>query len=209
MFQHIYTFEKIFQFYIILSGITPPIYRTIQVSEGSTFWDLHVAIQDAFGWSDSHLHEFCATTGYSKKGQSERIGYPNEDGFEDETPLVDWEVPLNTFFTQVGDIIHYTYDFGDNWEHEILLEGIFIRPHKGKFPKCIDGERAVPPEDCGGIMGYSHLSKVLKNPEHEEYKDLCRWLRGTTGKRKLYDPEYFEISKVKFSDPKKRLEVIS
>ncbi|MGZ5209016.1 MAG: IS1096 element passenger TnpR family protein [Sulfuricurvum sp.] len=79
MFKHIYKFEKIFQFYIILSDVTPPLYRTMQISEESTFWDLHIAIQDAFGWSDSHLHEFCATAGYSEIGQSERIGYPDED----------------------------------------------------------------------------------------------------------------------------------
>ena len=79
----------------------------------------------------------------------------------------------------------YTYDLGDNWEHEVLFEDVVVSPRKIKYPVCIEGERACPPEDCGGEVGYEHLLAVPGDPTHEEHADYQEWAGG-------FDPEYFD-----------------
>ena len=81
-------------------------------------------------------------------------------------------------------VFKYTYDLGDNWEHEVLFEGVVKPDRKIKYPICLEGERACPPEDCGGEMGYEHLLEVLSDPKHEEYLDLRQWAGD-------FDPERF------------------
>jgi hypothetical protein len=90
------------------------------------------------------------------------------------------------------------YDFGDGWEHEIVFEGIEDQVQKKKYPLCLAGSRACPPEDCGGTWGYEELLETLRNPSHEEYESMLEWLGGS------YDPEAFDSTKVRFTSPKKR-----
>lgn len=96
---------------------------------------------------------------------------------------------------------YYVYDFGDSWEHEIRLEKILPR-EKRKYPACIAGKRACPPEDCGGIWGYEEFLEIIKDPEHEEYEDMLDWVGGE------FDPEHFDIEDVQFDDPVQRRKMI-
>jgi hypothetical protein len=86
--------------------------------------------------------------------------------------------------------IVYEYDFGDGWEHDVLLEKILPVDEKFKFPVCLEGKMACPPEDCGGVWGYSDLLEILKQPKHEEYDNMIEWLGGE------FDPEHFDIEAV-------------
>jgi hypothetical protein len=192
--------NKIFQFRISLQGIEPLVWRRILVPASYSFWDLHVAIQDSMGWLDYHLHIFRIR---QKIHHSEiEIGIPNEDRFEDETEILPgWEIPIADYYRDVGVTSIYEYDFGDNWKHEITFEGILLRENGQKYPKCIGGAQACPPEDCGGIGGYQELLEVISNPKNEGYEDMIAWLGGK------YDPSKFDPDMVKFDNPKKRWKI--
>ncbi len=189
-----------YQFRVELMGIEPLLWRQIEVPSSYTFWDLHVAIQDSMGWLDYHLHSFGLLPPRKKK--QILIGIP-DDEFDDNT-LAGWEIPLTQFFKDPGDEATYDYDFGDGWHHRIILEGIFIQHEGKKYPNCISGERACPPEDCGGITGYYNLIEIIKNKDHEEYEDMVSWLRNHAKNYYPYNSETFNPEKVEFWDPKKR-----
>ena len=190
----------VYQFKLLLSGITPPIWRSIQVPETYSFWDLHVAIQDAMGWLDYHLHLFRL----SKPGSGEvvQIGIPDEDAFDDDEPILPgWGIPIADYLSRLGVVAQYDYDFGDGWGHEVTLEGILPRQPGKKYPLCVGGARACPPEDCGGIGGYEDLITVMQTPSHKEYASTLQWLGGG------FDPEKFDPKRVKFDDPARRYEL--
>ncbi len=187
----------VFQFKIAIKDIDPPIWRRILIPEKYSFWDLHVAIQDAMGWLDYHLHVFRIRRKHAHTVIE--IGIPNEDRFEgDPVILQGWDVPVSEYFGDIGTVAEYEYDFGDGWQHEVLFEGILLKEKKEKYPKCIGGERACPPEDCGGVGGYYHLLEVLSDHANEEYKEIVTWLG------KEYTADGFDASHVKFDNPKKR-----
>jgi len=193
--------KSIYQFRIKLRDIEPPIWRRIQVPSNYSFWDLHVAIQDAMGWLDCHLHAFRIRLRHKRKRLI--IGIPDNDYPDDET-LPGWDIPIKEYFSEPGDEALYEYDFGDSWLHTILLEGILIKEKGTRYPKCIAGERACPPEDCGSIPGYYHLLDVVKNPNHPDYQDMITWLGGDVTLTHPYDPELFDPKQVHFDNPGKR-----
>ena len=189
----------VFQFKITLHEIAPPIWRRIQVPVKYSFWDLHVAIQDSMGWLDYHLHAFRFRPKHKKT--SIEIGIPLDDwGGEEVIP--GWEVPIVEYFTDIGQIIQYAYDFGDGWSHEILFEGILLKAKGAKYPKCTDGERACPPEECERVDGYYNVIEILKDPKHPEYKGYVEWLKGHAKNYWPYEPDNFTPSKVCFENPK-------
>jgi hypothetical protein len=191
----------IFQFRFELVGIEPLIWRRVQVPSKYSFWDLHVAIQDSMGWLDYHLHAFRVRMPYKRK--IVEIGIPTENYYE-EPVSPGWEIPITEYFTEPGKSAPYEYDFGDGWEHIILLEGILLKEQGVRYPRCVAGERACPPEDCGGVPGYYELIKILKNPKHPEYRDHIEWLKGHAKNYYPYKPDQFDPEKVDFWDPKKR-----
>jgi hypothetical protein len=192
-------YTEVYEFKITLQGIHPPIWRRIQVPADYSFWDLHVAIQDAMGWTDSHLHVFRILN--PGTDDTEEIGIPNEDRFVgDPEVLPGWELSIADYFLEGNPTAEYEYDFGDSWEHEVALEKILHRKPGSDYPVCLAGERACPPEDCGGPLGYDDMLRILKDPTHEEHKDTVTWVGGS------YDPERFEPNKVHFDNPKKRWE---
>jgi hypothetical protein len=191
----------VLQFRIELIDIEPTIWRRIQVPSKYTFWDLHVAIQDSMGWLDYHLHRFQVQMPHKKKAME--IGIPSDD-FDDVDFLPGWEIAITDYFTEPGKSAFYEYDFGDGWEHNILLEAILLKEDGVSYPRCIAGERACPPEDCGGVPGYYELIKILKNPKHPEYSDYISWLEGHAKNYHPYDPDHFSPEDVEFWDPKKR-----
>ena len=187
----------VYQFKITLKAIEPPIWRRVQVPSSYNFWDLHVALQDSMGWLDYHLHAFRILD--PRTGEVLEIGIPSDDLFDDERPcLPGWEFPISDYFQAQGNRAEYEYDFGDSWEHEVVLEEIVERVPKSKYPKCIDGARACPPEDCGGLWGYQELLMTIRDPSHEEYESTLEWLGGR------YDSETFDPKEVRFDNPKKR-----
>jgi len=190
--------KKVFQFKITLKDIKPPIWRRIQVPESYTFWDLHVAIQDAMGWTDSHLHHFEMRNPLT--GMKEEIGIPDEEDMMDIKIRAGWERNIADYFTNDNNRAHYIYDYGDNWEHAIKLDKILDREEGIHYPICIGGARACPPEDCGGVGGYEDFLKAIMDPNHEEYDEMLEWAGGD------FDPEYFNPDDVVFDNPKKRLQ---
>jgi Plasmid pRiA4b ORF-3-like protein len=188
---------QVYQFKLVLVGVEPPIWRRIQVPDTYSFWDLHVALQDAMGWLDYHLHVFRVPG--PGTGEVEQIGIPDHDPFEGDQPtLPGWEIPITRHFVRLGITVPYEYDFGDGWEHELTLEAIVPRQEGQKYPLCVDGARACPPEDCGGVYGYENLLTVIQDPTHEEHESMLEWLGGR------FDPDRFEPKRVKFDDPARR-----
>jgi len=195
-------FERVYQFKVSLNGAKPPIWRRIQVPETYTFWDLHVAIQNAMGWQNYHLHEFVAKDPVTEPPNSKTnvgIGIPDVNSPYDFIPA--WKVNISDFFKD-SKIIYYIYDFGDGWIHTVELEAIPERVEGVDYPRCIDGGGACPPEDCGGIGGYAEFLRAISNPKHKRHKETIEWI----GRK--FDPDYFDVKDVKFEDPRKCLRAL-
>ncbi len=191
---------QVMRFRITLDGIKPPIWRMIDVPVTYSFWDLHVAIQDSMGWLDYHLHSF---TRPPQNGHIETlIGIPGY-GIEERT-VEGWEVPLSSFFIAADDSFEYEYDFGDGWCHEVIFVGFFPKEPTLKYPRCVDGERACPPEDCGGIGNYMELLWIIADSSHEEHQGMVAWLKGHVKNYWPFKPDEFDPASVKFDNPKKR-----
>ncbi len=119
-------YERMYQFHVTLNEIDPPIWRRIQVPETYSFWDLHVAIQEAMGWLDYHLHEFRVP--HQIADELVAIGIPDDEMLEpDHEVLPGWEIPIADYFSIANAEADYQYDFGDDWQHPLLLEAILDR----------------------------------------------------------------------------------
>lgn len=192
--------KNIYEFKITLKEIKPKIWRKIQVPQTYNFWDLHVAIQDAMGWEDYHLHQF--NMGDPKTGEKVSIGIPDEDGIVDYHIIPGAEAEISKYFLSPKDKALYEYDFGDGWEHEVVLEKILPAESGAKYPRCIGGARACPPEDCGGPWGYQALLEIMNNPDDPDYAEKMEWLGDD------FDPEEFTPEEVYFDNSKERLKGI-
>ncbi len=197
--------KTMFRFRIELEEAPNPIWRLIDVPENYSFWDLHVAIQDSMGWLDYHLHEFRATRPKSRLRKP--VGLPHDEEMLPEV-LPGWQVPLTRFFQKPGDVMEYLYDFGDGWTHEVTLAGMILAEPERRYPACIDGAGACPPEDCGGVWGYQRLLAVIRDEQHEEREELVGWLRGMNSDNWPFDPMRFDRASVRFDSPKKRLRMV-
>ncbi|MCL5985460.1 MAG: plasmid pRiA4b ORF-3 family protein [Actinobacteria bacterium] len=189
-------FSQVYQFKITLKGIKPPIWRRVQVPETYTFWDLHVAVQDAMGWTDTHLHEFEMLN--PSIGLEMEIGIPDDEFEYSIDILPGWKQKIADWFSMESRFADYRYDFGDDWRHRIELEKILPREKDRDYPICIKGKRACPPEDCGGVWGYEDFLEAIGDPSHEEHEEILEWAGGE------FDPEYFDVNEVIFSDPDER-----
>lgn len=126
-----------------------PVWRRLEMPGACTFWDLHVAIQDAFGWRDRHLHQF--TVDEPRSGRRLRLGLPDDSGFQGaEEILAGWEYRVGGLLRPDLPPSLYTYDFGDEWQHEVDLERLDRTSELSALPRCLDGAGLTPPEDCGG-----------------------------------------------------------
>ena len=189
--------SNVYQFKITLQEVKPKIWRCIQVPSNYSFWDLHVAIQDVMGWQDYHLHQFEIIN--PETGKKDSIGIPDDEDYGEIIPGE--QAKISRYFLSTKDKASYDYDFGDRWRHEIVLEAILPKVIDIKYPQCIAGERACPPEDCGGVWGYKNLLKIMKNPNHKEFKETIEWLG------RVFDPEDFDRKLVLFDNPKKRWKI--
>jgi len=185
--------SNVLRFRIELLEISPPVWRRIEVPDDYSFWDLHVAIQDAMGWKDSHLHAFEVI-------DTIEIGIPDPDG--ETTVIAGWKLKLRKHFKSPGDKLVYEYDFGDSWRHSVLLEAVSLAEPGSQYPQCLEGARKCPPEDCGGPPGFEDFLGVISDPNHVEYKDTLRWCGGS------FDAEEFDPKAVRFDDPTERLKTV-
>jgi len=183
------------QFLIVLPKTDPFVWRRVQVPESNSFWDLHVAIQDAMGWKDYHLHEFEVLD--SKTGRINRIGIP-DDEMPDERPcMAGWKVPIARYLTYGSSPVRYRYDFGDGWEHTLELEEM-IPADGNAYPRCLAGAGACPPEVVGGTSGYQEFLRKIRNRRHPEREAMLQWVGGS------FDPHAFSPQQVEFDDPRER-----
>ena len=172
--------DSIYQLKITLRDIKPPIWRRVQVKSNITLAQLHDVIQATMGWEDYHLHQ------YEKDG----IYYGLPEQNYDYEILNEKRFKLNSILTSENEKLDYEYDFGDSWQHTIELEKILAPEPNEKYPVCLAGKRACPPEDCGGIWGYEDLIEALRDPDHPEHEDMLEWAGED------FDPEYFEVDEV-------------
>ena len=195
--------KKVYQFKISLEEIEPTIWRRIQVPETCSFWDLHVAIQDVMPWLDYHLHQFELINPITKK--KEYIGIPETvyGGSSDEfyETLPGWDLKIADYFSENQKKIIYLYDFGDHWNHYIEWEGCFEKENTAKkYPLCLDGKNAAPPEDCGGVPGYERIIESIESSEYQEHIELFQWLGGN------FESYNFKKENIRFSNPARRLQ---
>jgi len=175
--------DAIYQLKVSLKGAKPPIWRRILIPADMELADLHHAIQASMGWENCHLHQF-------KKGRTRFQPNPNPDfmGFGGGQDVDSAGIRIGDLLRSEKEKIGYEYDFGDGWEHIILLEKI-LDPEEGQtYPVCIKGKRACPPEDCGGLWGYYDLLEILGNPKDEGHEGMLEWVGGKI------DPEAFELA---------------
>ena len=172
--------ERFYLLKIRLLDIEPVIWRRFVVPGSITLDRLHDVIQIVMGWTDSHLHEFMI-------GKKRYTEYPEsrEDGLEcGRYRLVD-------LIKQKGRTFGYSYDFGDDWRHELIIEDSRYMDPRLEFPiQCLDGERACPPEDVGGVPGYCEFCNAVNDPSHEDYEQFSVWWGGE------FDSERFDLDEV-------------
>lgn len=176
--------QEIYQIKVTLLGMDPPIWRRLLVPADLTLEQLHHVLQLAMGWEDCHMHEFCI-------GQ-QRFGTPDpmEQIFGGSRSASERTARLFNVLSRAGTKVVYTYDFGDSWEHQIVVEKR-LAPEPGcPYPTCLAGERHGPPEDCGGIPGFYNLLEAISDPEHEQHEELLDWLGDD------FDPQAFSVEEV-------------
>lgn len=171
--------KKTYQIQVVLKGSKPKIWRRLLIDSNILLVDLHRIIQTTMGWTNSHLHIF-----------SDGIVEYSPKEFEVENAKDSRIVRLDKILKEEKSKINYVYDFGDNWEHDLILEKILPPDNQSQIPKCIAGKRKCPPEDCGGIWGYSDMLEILKQPDHEEYESYIEWLGY------IFDPAYFDKDEI-------------
>jgi hypothetical protein len=172
--------DLVYQLKITLRNFRPPIWRRVLVPASITLYKLHQIIQVAMGWTDSHLHQFIIGREY--------YSIPSPDDWE---PVKDERrYRLYQIAPAEKSKFVYEYDFGDSWEHEILVEKIVPAEPGKKYPVCVAGKRACPPEDVGGVWGYAEFLEAISNPDHEEHESYLEWAGGE------FDPEAFDIEVV-------------
>lgn len=174
--------SDIYQMKVTLKHSKPPIWRRIQVAGDTRLDKLHLILQEAMGWENYHLHQFIVGGTYYGKP------HPDYDAFfemKDEK-----KVRLNQIAPQEKFKFIYEYDFGDSWEHELLVEKILPPEPDVHYPRCIKGKRACPPEDVGGVWGYDSFLEAIQNPDDSEHEDMLEWIGGE------FDPEAFDLDEI-------------
>jgi hypothetical protein len=170
--------HPIYQLKITLRDSKPPIWRRVQVPSDITLGKLHKIIQLAMGWYDCHMHEF------EIQGQS--YGQPMPE-LDDLDIISERTVRLNQVVTGEKFKFDYMYDMGDGWDHQILVEKVLPPDPEVRYPICIKGKRACPPEDCGGIWGYGDFLEIIKDPKHPDHRSMLEWIGGE------FDSEAFDL----------------
>jgi hypothetical protein len=169
--------RQIFQLRVTLDGITPEIWRRVLVPGGYTLDRVHRVIQHTMGWSNCHLHSF----------DIGGVLYGEPDPENDRTMVDELDTRLDAV-VKPGEEFRYTYDFGDWWEHTVRVEASWPADSDERYPVCMEGERACPPEDVGGVYGYRQLLDAIADEDHPEHAEMRAWL-GRGLNRDVFVPE--------------------
>lgn len=174
----------------------PPVWRRLQIPEGITFHELNAIIQLAFDWCGYHAYSF--EVGATLYGMGIYIELPDiDDGWGDYEIKNSKKEKIDKYF-KAYKRMKYTYDFGDDWIHDIIIEKIVESDIKLIKPICIKAKMASLPEDCGGPWGYEELLDILSDEKHERYKEMREWVDG--GFTIWHDDrEYVDIEKINIS----------
>lgn len=172
----------IYQIKVTLSDSKPPIWRRFLIQDIVTLHQLHTVLQIVMGWTNSHLHQFVI--------DDEFYGEPEEEDGYSEDLKSEKRFRLNQFVERKGFKFIYEYDFGDSWGHTVLIEAILPVEKGRQYPVCLEGKRACPLEDIGGVWGYADLLKILKSPKHPEHEEMTEWFGED------FDAEFFDIEVV-------------
>jgi hypothetical protein len=135
------------------------------------------------GWDNDHLHQFIIDKQVYSDPDFELNEFGDMPGVRNESKTL-----LTNVAPRAGKVLVYEYDFGDSWTHRIKVEKILKQePAIGSAVTCIDGARACPPEDCGGVWGYEDMLEALKDPKHAGHESALDWLGED------FDPEAFDL----------------
>jgi Plasmid pRiA4b ORF-3-like protein len=181
-----YATPNAIQLRVSLDDISPVVWRRLLLPLHVNLRELHLILQAAFGWMDTHLHEF--EIGGLRYGDAKRANAENAIG--DARTFEERDVMLCDFTREPGTSFKYMYDFGDNWIHTVRLERRVALDLPPKVATCVEGARARPPEDVGGTSGYERFLDALGDPEHEDHRDMQRWCGGH------FDPAWFDLALV-------------
>ena len=157
------SFNEIATIRIELCDTDPVIWRQVEVPTSVTLKGLHDIVQAVMGWFDYHLWEF--TTG------GQRYGLPMDDDWGSEPRIEASKVRLRNVLKARKTVIDYTYDFGDGWEHRLIVTDIRAGDPGVSYPRFIGGERNAPPEDCGGIPGFYEMLDAIADPNHPDHAE--------------------------------------
>jgi tetratricopeptide (TPR) repeat protein len=170
----------IYQLKVTLRNSKPPIWRRLLVPASTKLSKLHDILQIAMGWTDSHLHMFSV-------GEV-NYGVPSDDDWIEM--LDERKATLAQVLPRAKSRMVYEYDFGDSWEHEILVEKVLDAEPNTTYPVCVKGKRTCPPEDCGGVWGYDDFLEAIKNPAHPEHDAMLEWVGYE------FDSEAFDVEEI-------------
>jgi len=180
--------QAIFQVKVTLRGSKPPIWRCILVPNTITLGQLHDVLQTVMGWNDEHLHQF--VQGRELYGVADKENDFFGMSVSDENKTI-----LSSLLSKEKDWLTYEYDFGDSWEHKLVLEKKLPFDSAMQLPHCIKGKRACPPEDCGGIWGYMDLIGIMSDKSSPEHDERAEWLEENFGIND-FDPELLDLDKI-------------
>ena len=172
--------KSLYQLKITLKNARPPIWRRVQVLNTTTLGELHGIIQTVMGWTGGHLHQFTIL--------GREYGHPQPEF--DFNVLDESRVKLSQLVAGEKFKFLYEYDFGDGWDHEVLVEKVLPSQPDGQYPVCLAGKRACPPEDCGGVWGYAELLQSIQDASHPDQEEQREWLGED------FDPEAFDLEDV-------------
>ena len=172
--------SPIFQLKITLKEVMPHVWRRLQIRQDVTLYKLNDYLEGVMGWKGYHHHELRI------QGKSYGVPSPVYDDVDNFKMRNERKYKLCQL-VKIGDSFEWGYDFGDCWQHIVEVEKAFVREPGVEYPVCIEGERACPPEDVGGPMGYEQFLKVISDPSHEDYEHFVEWSGGN------FDPEECDL----------------
>lgn len=159
-----------------LEDVAPRVWRTLAVRSDATLPEFNRMLVTVMGWTGYHLH--CFNVGKL------RFGPPDLD---DPMLIDEAAATVIAVLPEVGASLQWSYDFGDGWEHQVVVESIESIEPDDPTTRCVAGANACPPEDCGGVPGYEHLREVIADPNHDEHAELTEWLGPE------FDAEHFDV----------------
>ncbi|MCH9696854.1 MAG: plasmid pRiA4b ORF-3 family protein [Gammaproteobacteria bacterium] len=174
--------RETYQLKITLKGSKPPIWRRFIISNSEPLSNLHIACQIIMGWTNSHLHQFIVNGKF--------YGEPDPEFDMGIEMADDSKHRISDVLKKEKDSIIYEYDFGDGWEHQIVLEKIHSYDPKQALPECLKVKGACPPEDVGGIWGYYDFLEAIVDPDHPEHESFKEWIGGD------FDPDHTDIDEI-------------